>query len=167
MGNIDSDPLFVDPAARDFHNRHDSPCRNMGSNQVAPPQTFDFEGDPRVADGKVDIGADEFYPHLYYTGETKPGSTATVKVIGDPIKTTYWAYSFVPAFLNPPMPLPGLRGALEHKWPFALIPPGPISNKGFVSLNIPLHPNLPTPMTIPTQALIGLQLTNADVVEVR
>ena len=65
-GNIDADPLFVDRAAGDLHLRYDSPCRNTGTTTFPGLPTRDFEGDPRTADGAWDIGADEFYPHLYY-----------------------------------------------------------------------------------------------------
>ena len=65
-GNIDADPLFFDPAHGDLHLRYDSPCRNAGTSSVPGLPTRDFEGDPRIADGEVDIGADEFHPHLYF-----------------------------------------------------------------------------------------------------
>ena len=82
-GNIDADPLFVDAAYGDFHLTCDSPCRDAGDNS-AVTEAFDFEGDPRIADGIVDMGADEFHTHLYHRGGLFPGSGIEVKVVGDP-----------------------------------------------------------------------------------
>jgi hypothetical protein len=45
MTTIDSDPLFVDPAAGDFHLTWTSPCTNRGINDNAPAD--DFDGHPR------------------------------------------------------------------------------------------------------------------------
>ncbi|MBU0754030.1 MAG: hypothetical protein KJ645_02755 [Planctomycetes bacterium] len=70
-GNIDTGPLFVDPENGDFHITFNSPCRGSGDNVAPGLPEFDFEGDPRIACGTVDMGADEFHTHLYYTGHTQ------------------------------------------------------------------------------------------------
>ena len=57
-GNIDADPLFVDPENGDFHLTVDSPCIDAGTLEGAPE--FDFEGDPRPQGDGVDMGADEY-----------------------------------------------------------------------------------------------------------
>jgi hypothetical protein len=82
-GMIDAEPIFVDPGNDDFHLSFDSPCRNSGYNLALLPPT-DFEGDPRIALGTVDMGADEYYYHLYHTGTVSPGSPIDVKVVGYP-----------------------------------------------------------------------------------
>jgi len=82
-GNIDADPLFADAAGGDFHLTWNSPCRDAGHN-AAVTESTDFEGDPRSALGTVDMGADEYYYHLYHTGNPLPGSPIDIKVIGYP-----------------------------------------------------------------------------------
>jgi len=82
-GMINAYPQFVDPAVEDFHLKYDSPCRNGGCKYSLLP-LLDFEGDPRVAGGIVDMGADEFFYHLYQTGEVIPGGTIDIKVVGPP-----------------------------------------------------------------------------------
>ena len=63
-GNMDSDPLFVDPGYGDFHLQSGSPCMNVGNNSAVPPGLVtDFEGDERIFDsGTVEMGADEYAP---------------------------------------------------------------------------------------------------------
>ena len=62
-GNIDADPLFVNPDINDFHLLPDSPCINAGDpDYVAEPDETDIDGELRVMLGRVDMGADEFSP---------------------------------------------------------------------------------------------------------
>jgi len=62
-GNISADPLFIDPAAGNYHLQQRSPAVDAGLNAGAP--ATDVDGDPRPLDGNgdgdplVDIGADE------------------------------------------------------------------------------------------------------------
>jgi len=65
-GNIDRDPLFVDPGNGDLHLiANFSPCIDAGSNTVVGEIPVDFEGDNRIIDGDtspgsiVDMGVDE------------------------------------------------------------------------------------------------------------
>jgi hypothetical protein len=66
-GNIDADPLFVDPAAADYHLQAGSPCIDTADPAyVAPPGEVDLDGQRRVWDGnadgqaRVDMGVDEY-----------------------------------------------------------------------------------------------------------
>jgi len=71
-GNIDIDPMFVNPATDDYHLQPGSPCVDTGYNDAATAAGLitDFEGDPRIVDGDgdtvavVDMGADEYYPDI-------------------------------------------------------------------------------------------------------
>ncbi len=67
--NISADPLFVDPDNGDFHLQPDSPCINKGDNNAPSLPDTDFEGDNRIIEGTVDIGADEFNPFSYDDGD--------------------------------------------------------------------------------------------------
>jgi|GEM_PF-518698 len=85
IGNISGDPKYVQmehyPTRCDFHLTYDSPCRNSGTNAAPGLELIDFEGDPRIAEGVVDMGADEFHPHLYYFNDD---GDHTFRVVGDP-----------------------------------------------------------------------------------
>ena len=67
-GNISDDPLPVDAdgvddvvgtADDDLHLQAGSPCINAGSNLAAYLPDYDFEGDDRIRNCRVDLGVDE------------------------------------------------------------------------------------------------------------
>jgi len=164
-GNINSDPLFVDPYSNDFHLTYPSPCKDSGDNAVTS-KLFDFEGDPRIANGTVDMGADEFYTHLYCTGDATPGGTIALNFIDIPNKTPVflWIGSGVldPPFhskkygdwyLQPPVLIDMFLGAIPQP-------------NGVLSFSYTFDPTFPT-IDIPMQALIGKKLTNLCVMPVK
>lgn len=59
------DPLFVSVEEGDYHLSEQSPCINCGDpDRVPDPDETDTDGEPRVARGIIDMGADEVpYPH--------------------------------------------------------------------------------------------------------
>jgi parallel beta-helix repeat protein len=63
--NLNTDPLFLDPANNDFHLKPNSPMINAGTTAVPDPPglpSADIEGNPRVIGSAPDIGAYEFSP---------------------------------------------------------------------------------------------------------
>lgn len=155
-GNIDADPMFIDVEECDFHIAYDSPCINAGISNYSELPEMDFEGDPRIAFDEVDIGADEFYTHLYCTGDAQPGGNVEIHLVGlpgtqplalflgsgqltDPLQTKWGDF-----FLEPPFVMFGPLGTIPASGSMALPP-----------VTIPLDP--PAPYTVPLQALIGLE----------
>ncbi len=62
-GIIDADPLFVDASNHDYHLTSGSPCRDAGDPYYLPaPGETDIDGQPRIMNGRVDMGLDE-YPY--------------------------------------------------------------------------------------------------------
>ena len=59
-GNISTDPLLFDPANNDFHLSYGSSAISAGNATSIDPSETDFDGKPRLTNGKVDIGAYEF-----------------------------------------------------------------------------------------------------------
>jgi hypothetical protein len=58
-GNIGADPLFRNLAGYNLRLSSNSPCINAGNNASAPSGP-DLDGNPRVFDGTIDMGAYEF-----------------------------------------------------------------------------------------------------------
>ena len=58
-GNITNEPMFVSLVGNDFHLQSNSPCINSGNNAFVTV-TNDFDGNPRIRGGTVDIGAYEY-----------------------------------------------------------------------------------------------------------
>ncbi len=60
QGNIDVDPLFVDAGKKDYHLLEDSPCIDAGDpNYIAEPNETDLDGNPRIINDRIDMGAYE------------------------------------------------------------------------------------------------------------
>lgn len=167
-GNISANPLFVNATGLDCHLRYDSPCRNTGDNSAAGLMPDDFEGDPRIAYATIDLGYDEFYTHLYCTGNFTPGGAIKAEFVGLPNASPVGIF-IGSGILDPP---------LHHKWgdfylmaPWFLIPFGvAIPGTGVLEVpaTIPTSPSAPYDIFL--QALIGLNsgsLTNLCVVQVR
>jgi parallel beta-helix repeat protein len=165
-GNIDSDPLFVDPNNGDFHLTFNSPCRASGTNTAPGLTDYDFEGDPRIAYGTVDMGADEFYTHLYWTGDATPGGNVEVKFVGLP-GTSPVGLCIGTGVLEPP--IPSIWGVWYLQFPII----GPIdlgtinSPEGVLIIPGTIPGTPPPPYSLPMQALIGVELTNLSVLEVK
>ena len=59
-GNISVDPNFVNADANNYHLDPNSPCVNAGDpNYIPEPNETDIDAEPRVFDGRIDMGADE------------------------------------------------------------------------------------------------------------
>ena len=60
-GNINDDPLFVDPDNGNYRLQANSPCINAGDPNILIGQyETDLDGNPRIVDGRIDMGAYEF-----------------------------------------------------------------------------------------------------------
>ena len=80
-GNIDADPMFVDPNNGDYNLLYNSLCIDAGTNSTVPslPPT-DIDGNPRIVNGIVDMGAYEYQGIIYYVDDDAPGDPGP----GDP-----------------------------------------------------------------------------------
>ena len=157
-GNIDADPLFVNAAEGDYHLGYLSPCRDTGSNTAPDLPGKDFEGDPRISQGLADIGADEFHPHLYFTGETAPGGSIEVKVIGVPASAPLLLWIGSGTRDNP---LPTVYGNWFLQLPLLLqVALDPVPKEGVAILAYDFPPDFPAPWLVAMQALVGKNLSN-------
>ncbi len=64
-GNITNDPQFVNATGRNYHLKAGSPCTDKGSNLFAQG-TVDLDGNPRILNGIVDMGAYEYQYNAGY-----------------------------------------------------------------------------------------------------
>ena len=80
-GNMDLDPMFVNPGTGDFHLGLGSPCIDAGSNTATDLPPYDFEGDARILDGDrdgtaiVDMGVDEARYPLFVDVDATSGAS--------------------------------------------------------------------------------------------
>jgi len=161
-GNINVDPAFADDTHQDYHITYNSPCRNSGTNNAPDlellDELFDFEGDPRFAEGSVDMGADDFYPHLYYFDKSY---SPYIQVVGEP--------GMDPVFIiqgsgvqDPPAITP--YGDLYLYGPAVFVKrTGPITSSGVFSEKFTNPGHMLPGETYPFQALIG-DKSNPDAV---
>ena len=64
-GNITNNPQFVNATGRNYHLKAGSPCTDKGSNLFAQG-TVDLDGNPRILNGIVDMGAYEYQYNAGY-----------------------------------------------------------------------------------------------------
>jgi hypothetical protein len=168
VGNIDADPLFADLGALDFHLTARSPCRGTGDPLFPGLPATDFEGDPRVTGGLVDMGADAFHPHLYLVGSVQ--KLLQVKTVAEPGSEVLWVFSTTPTLREPPLSVPGCEGFVWLLPPLQAVSLGRAPESGIVVLELPLLGQQVPPGTYPTQSLVlgagGCWITNVAVVEV-
>ena len=137
--------------------------RDTGDMTLYVPKK-DLEGDPRDAYGSVDIGADEFYSHLYITGEASPGSTVQVKLVGQPMASPVALFLGMDLLVRP-WPTFWRDCYLELPLRLYLLDSIPASGVSVFSATLPAA--YPAPYSMPMQALIGGKLTNACSLEAR
>lgn len=91
-GNINVDPQFVDPASSDYRLKDTSPCIDAAFNRYIGGCDTDLDGQPRVLNGLVDMGAYENPRHEFgrlviekesdaitLTWNSHPGETYTIE----------------------------------------------------------------------------------------
>jgi hypothetical protein len=87
---IDEDPLFAAPDEQNYRLGSDSPCVDSGSPDTpeAILNSFDLDGNPRLAGGRIDIGAYEF---ASVGIQEFPKNECQLRIVGNPITTSSYA----------------------------------------------------------------------------
>jgi len=161
-GAINADPLFIN--MDDFHLTWYSPCKDTGDKSWVF-DSFDIEGDPRIFYSTVDMGADEFYKHLYFTGNAVPGGDVELIFVDTPWTVVQGLILGVDIY-DPP--IPGAYGDWFIKPPMMfLIPIGLIPQSGILVFPGTIPITFPSDFTIYLQAMIGWKLTNLCVIYVQ
>ena len=87
---IDADPLFADPDNENYQLDPDSPCINAGSPETPTNllNGLDLDGNQRVSDNCIDIGAYEYDPNGVQ--ETLQNEQ-TIHIVGNPVTISSYA----------------------------------------------------------------------------
>jgi parallel beta-helix repeat protein len=115
-GNIDADPMFVDPNGPDdvigtnddnLRLLPDSDCIDAGDNSVVDPNITDLDGNPRIVNAIVDMGAYEHqspmvleldlsntWMYQSLPNQTNSELTAMVSITDDPLNNTSYTYEW-------------------------------------------------------------------------
>jgi len=164
-GNISGNPSFIHELQGDFHLSYNSPCRDSGNSTLVYLPPYDFEGDPRITYNSVDIGADEFSTHLYFTGNPTAGGDIEIRIVDTPMTPVIlWVGAGV---LDPPAHLKKygywfLKPPMIVELHLGMVP----TPSGVITILQSLHPSFPD-WDIPLQALSGKTLTNLCVIPVK
>ena len=68
--NIISDPMFINPSDDNFHLKPNSPCIDSGYNESISLTETDMDGNYRISNGIVDLGAYEFTTNTPHPADT-------------------------------------------------------------------------------------------------
>ena len=161
QGNIDADPRFVPDGT--LHLGPDSPCRDAGSPDYLNFSASDFEWDDRGWGAGVDMGADEFASHLYHRGETRPGETVILTVVGLPGQTVWLGYAG--SLLNDPIEILGSGKLWLDPFTLQLMPLGVLPSSGYTEVKLTIPTSAPS-IAVPFQALVGRELTRPEPIQI-
>ena len=128
VASLDADPLWIDPANRDYRLGCGSPCIDSG-NTARVLAVSDLEGDDRVVDGdsdgvaQVDMGADEFDAAWSAEGALVVGGSLRFRFTAPPAEAGNLAAVFLSQGTGGAgggIPVPGTEEwiALEPDWLF-------------------------------------------------
>lgn len=155
-------PNFVQYHEDDLHLKDISALINQGDNSaVIGP--CDYDGNPRISDGTVDMGADEFHKHLYYTGDTSPGGMVNIKCIGEYGVSPVWVWVGLDLYKTP---VPTSHGLWYLSPPVQGVPLGMMLFGGVKRLPAVIPPSTPVLTYFYLQALIGDELSDLLILQV-